>query len=238
MRGEQIDIGVNGIHATGSPPLARGTGDICGVCWPPAWITPACAGNRQCDNLLHTCGWDHPRLRGEQLPSVRHGAGDKGSPPLARGTVSKVIVPLDTVGITPACAGNRVYTASRPSRPADHPRLRGEQFQLSLLAVWDSGSPPLARGTAAPNTLPSARAGITPACAGNSFQTRPVTALRWDHPRLRGEQTLWAKTCGSHRGSPPLARGTAGLTLTAGSAARITPACAGNRQRQRQRQRE
>ena len=170
MRGEQIDIGVNGIHATGSPPLARGTGDICGVCWPPAWIPPACAGNRQCDNLLHTCGWDHPRLRGEQLPSVRHGAGDKGSPPLARGTAKPLISWVTRLGITPACAGNSKLAAWQMQAGEDHPRLRGEQERDIAELRSPLGSPPLARGTATFYCASVLTAGITPACAGNRLK--------------------------------------------------------------------
>ena len=228
MRGEQIDIGVNGIHATGSPPLARGTGDICGVCWPPAWITPACAGNRQCDNLLHTCGWDHPRLRGEQLPSVRHGAGDKGSPPLARGTVYAAAPKIPLAGITPACAGNRTLTSAPADTTGDHPRLRGEQpvkslfgaqggdhprlrgeqdIQRSKIGGWQ-GSPPLARGTGYNEVGAKPAYRITPACAGNRATQQEILFGQQDHPRLRGEQGAPSVPSVSAVGSPPLARGT------------------------------
>ena len=90
------------------------------------------------------------------------------------------------------------------------------------------GSPPLARGTATLNELNLARIGITPACAGNSLATvRPWLAKR-DHPRLRGEQCMPLADCITAIGSPPLARGTAGVPSTVLYTPGITPACAGN----------
>ena len=70
----------------------------------------------------------------------------------------------------------------------DHPRLRGEQFILTIRLAFTSGSPPLARGTGSVAALRSARAGITPACAGNSVAEIFQKPVEEDHPRLRGEQ--------------------------------------------------
>ena len=50
------------------------------------------------------------------------------------------------------------------------------------------GSPPLARGTGSVAALRSARAGITPACAGNRPIRIDYSIQYRDHPRLRGEQ--------------------------------------------------
>ena len=127
LRGEQLTFWVQITGGIGSPPLARGTGDGSASQTRQVGITPACAGNSaramsQCERIQ-----DHPRLRGEQLHSVRHGAGDKGSPPLARGTVALPISLYAVRRITPACAGNRMTYGKLGAPYRDHPRLRGEQ---------------------------------------------------------------------------------------------------------------
>ena len=55
--------------------------------------------------------------------------------------------------------------------------------------------------------------------------------MRWDHPRLRGEQRADTRTVYCSPGSPPLARGTGFLRAPTKSGTGITPACAGNRSR-------
>ena len=93
------------------------------------------------------------------------------------------------------------------------------------------GSPPLARGTATKRIKYFVTSGITPACAGNRFFAKIEIFLFRDHPRLRGEQPPPTRTPIMASGSPPLARGTEGITRLDYSGLRITPACAGNSQR-------
>ena len=154
----------------GSPPLARGTGGTEHSEIRGAGITPACAGNRctYCHKRLRV--EDHPRLRGEQLQRARRLYKTLGSPPLARGTARAELSRGHDRGITPACAGNSLDTlyARRASR--DHPRLRGEQTMIMAGKLLVSGSPPLARGTAAMPYRWIQAAGITPACAGNRLK--------------------------------------------------------------------
>ena len=70
------------------------------------------------------------------------------------------------------------------------------------------GSPPLARGTERETIGKINIAGITPACAGNSWVHPMKSMAIEDHPRLRGEQIGAANPCRVRQGSPPLARGT------------------------------
>ena len=131
----------------------------------------------------------------------------------------------------------------------DHPRLRGEQKKPKTKRGESMGSPPLARGTGTAAAWAARIIRITPACAGNSMRAWRMRANGWDHPRLRGEQFPFSMLILYNIGSPPLARGTAVLSLFAlpavgspplarGTAklsiarwydAGITPACAGNR---------
>ena len=209
LRGEQADSRSLSFGVQGSPPLARGTACHLAGHGGGLGITPACAGNR-CRSSWCACpSGDHPRLRGEQSDLGRVVAVQVGSPPLARGTVSSLLVMLCGRGITPACAGNSRGRARGSVWRQDHPRLRGEQLFPAAGAAWMLGSPPLARGTAARGRDLRLLDGITPACAGNSSFTIATST-----PKM---------------GSPPLARGTDHRPRRSGPDQGITPACAGNR---------
>ena len=174
-------------------------------------------------------GRDHPRLRGEQFKTAALSGSPLGSPPLARGTEMRGHFGAESMGITPACAGNSLLWP-RTCRPWwDHPRLRGEQVKRKEGRSKMEGSPPLARGTEMRGHFGAESMGITPACAGNSLLWPRTCRPWWDHPRLRGEQPSRRYADAVQIGSPPLARGT-GIVLRALRARyRITPACAGNR---------
>ena len=170
-------------------------------------------------------------MRGEQVTYQLITQSTTGSPPLARGTVPAVTGADGMAGITPACAGNSCSAFAWQDILWDHPRLRGEQYDLDDLDKLGIGSPPLARGTVFFCTKPCTRTGITPACAGNSFLLRLLCRLLRDHPRLRGEQSICPFAIFLGIGSPPLARGTETRYNDNMADARITPACAGNRER-------
>ena len=106
--------------------------------------------------------------------------------------------------------------------------MRGEQAIICGSPPSDSGSPPLARGTAPQLAADCPPWGITPACAGNSSDSDSDCIGLEDHPRLRGEQTRPQGLQNRGTGSPPLARGTDRDTRTRTITGRITPACAGN----------
>ena len=133
---------------------------------------------------------------------------NKGSPPLARGTVIFSPRHSNGAGITPACAGNSITLSWSYPPSRDHPRLRGEQARAVALATQSLGSPPLARGTAKSSIARWYDAGITPACAGNRALQETDAGLEEDHPRLRGEQCFVPHLPACTQGSPPLARGT------------------------------
>ena len=168
LRGEQLVCTNEITWRGGSPPLARGTVFLGFRPRSVDRITPACAGNRLSFHrtLRHTR--DHPRLRGEQLPSSLNVPPVGGSPPLARGTEPVDYIVRVYFRITPACAGNRNKIIPLSPKGEDHPRLRGEQQQHSAIWLCTPGSPPLARGTGINKYCIADISGITPACAGNS----------------------------------------------------------------------
>ena len=88
LRGEQPLRRLRKSASIGSPPLARGTVRSAVEDVNLAGITPACAGNSEKARRFSVLLRDHPRLRGEQYYSTGNIRSAKGSPPLARGTVS------------------------------------------------------------------------------------------------------------------------------------------------------
>ena len=116
---------------------------------------------------------------------------------------------LGQLGITPAYAGKRCLCSSRVSPYSDHPRIRGEKLSASSPSPSPTGSPPHTRGKAALHGLGSVADGITPAYAGKSFPSLPLSLLPY--------------------GSPPHTRGKAYMIITAFMKIGITPAYAGKR---------
>ena len=91
----------------------------------------------------------------------------QGSPPHTRGTPFFYALNRDTVGITPAYAGNTEADAD------------------SLAAA--TGSPPHTRGTLGTESVIAPPLGITPAYAGNTYISFFLNPCCRDHPRIRGE---------------------------------------------------
>ena len=88
---------------------------------------------------------DHPRSRGNNLPYWAVVGTVAGSPPLAR---EQPISPEDMrygMRITPARAGTTNMREAKKIIREDHPRSRGNNYQNSVGAYADMGSPPLAR---------------------------------------------------------------------------------------------
>ena len=146
----------------------RGTDGSCKRHHIPQRITPACAGNSFFGQDRLPASEDHPRVCGEQRKSLLCAAAKGGSPPRVRGTA--LVIPPRWMGyrITPACAGNRLHFVFPHSRLKDHPRVCGEQSEISATAFALTGSPPRVRGTVGEARIQNAGERITPACAGNS----------------------------------------------------------------------
>ena len=132
-----------------------------------------------------------------------------GSPPRARGAVSRPSSAGIPGGITPACAGSSELYNENKEHIGDHPRVRGEQAIQKNDVEQNTGSPPRARGAVAPLAPSMAALWITPACAGSRDSSRERGLPDEDHPRVRGEQKTITSTASSGSGSPPRARGAA-----------------------------
>ncbi len=194
----------------------------------PGRNTPACAGNTLHDPRLAVVYTEHPRLRGEHSSAAAICSSVSGTPPLARGTRRPACGDLLESRNTPACAGNTSQPPCRAEPGSEHPRLRGEHAVRSPAPLATSGTPPLARGTRAGRPGRASRPRNTPACAGNTTASPRRGARAAEHPRLRGEHSMWASPCSPTSGTPPLARGTLMLAAVIQPRRRNTPACAGN----------
>ena len=64
---------------------------------------------------------------GEQARLALYPKGCRGSPPRVRGTDADPVSVADSMGITPACAGNRPVDTLVYRAFSDHPRVCGEQ---------------------------------------------------------------------------------------------------------------
>ena len=228
VRGEQEGNLTRGDRYDGSPPRARGAGEVNQDDVRGVGITPACAGSRVQIPAALPCGWDHPRVRGEQVTSSRLPRATYGSPPRARGAEIESRRPRGHSGITPACAGSRGWGRVPFFILRDHPRVRGEQAGSSYTRGFHGGSPPRARGAGRCISTTPNRQRITPACAGSRPTSPAWPTSGRDHPRVRGEQDQGDIYGYALDGSPPRARGAASGSWPLARGQRITPACAGS----------
>ncbi len=228
VRGEQLQLPLRPGRPWGSPPRARGAGSVQQDQVLRLGITPACAGSRWTHDAVWCSRWDHPRVRGEQGERAVLARSNWGSPPRARGADSASSASTCHCGITPACAGSRPPPDRGAPPRSDHPRVRGEQGAILFNLVRAAGSPPRARGAGGSCRRCARRPGITPACAGSRVVSPTRSTSRWDHPRVRGEQSVCGSAWSRSGGSPPRARGAGQRPARPRPEGRITPACAGS----------
>ena len=228
MRGEHRPATVRPPAIEGSSPHARGTPRVNPHGAQTPGIIPACAGNTLCTVEAGASHGDHPRMRGEHVPSNRKPASRMGSSPHARGTQLRDQVSRSLTGIIPACAGNTPADSPSKSPKQDHPRMRGEHVVFPRLPrpLW--GSSPHARGTRTPRHPPGRTIGIIPACAGNTMRRAAPAPRSRDHPRMRGEHVSHVDVPEAIAGSSPHARGTPCGRDRHPIPGGIIPACAGN----------
>ena len=170
-------------------------------------ITPACAGKSNWSHRFYSGSRDHPRVCGEKL-----------------GVVTEY---LPKIRITPACAGKSAYLVRYACPYEDHPRVCGEKLISNTGSRIPMGSPPRVRGKVWRTVAAAGDPGITPACAGKSWQTGETTTDSEDHPRVCGEKRVQRGDVDQCSGSPPRVRGKVTVNGQTLSDFRITPACAG-----------
>ena len=168
VRGEkQQNISVTDT-SSGSPPRTRGeVTELIGNLGFPR-ITPAYAGRRMYISSTASGSADHPRVRGEKAAPLAVAGLRLGSPPRTRGEADIPELGALEEGITPAYAGRSHGADRKPGISEDHPRVRGEKTQNTIISTNNQGSPPRTRGEVAGGSGGDHIRGITPAYAGRS----------------------------------------------------------------------
>ena len=127
MCGEKFNCNPGSPQHWGSPPHMRGKAKIFRRWSAEMGITPAYAGKSARILKRRTEKRDHPRVCGEKAVCSAVARQRLGSPPRMRGKASCVWIFARLIGITPACAGKRRYTAASVLWFWDHPRVCGEK---------------------------------------------------------------------------------------------------------------
>ncbi len=131
--------------------------------------------------------------------------------------------------ITPAYAGSSPIKTTLFFVNEDHPRVCGEQLATILDIPAEQGSPPRMRGAGVYFLHLTRLQRITPAYAGSSFIPKRGVGQVKDHPRVCGEQVIFAILTDCFTGSPPRMRGAEAAACFCAVLLRITPAYAGSR---------
>ena len=128
---------------------------------------------------------------------------------------------------TPAYAGKTADDDAGEGQAKEHPRLHGEN--LKVIWPWSrlNETPPPTRGKLPGAGKDGLDDGNTPAYAGKTCGRAPVQVRDWEHPRLRGENTLGDITVTSTGGTPPPTRGKQNPQSPPDQADGNTPAYAG-----------
>ena len=156
-----------------------------------------------------------------------------GSPPRVRELLTPPLNKEDVYGITPACAGITVCPVWPPGRAWDHPRVCGNYSLRNDGYAVTMGSPPRVRELPFLRCSACGFPGITPACAGITYNFCIVRIESKDHPRVCGNYCPPGRAHAAKQGSPPRVRELLDRALLDLHPARITPACAGITRRNR-----
>ena len=154
-----------------------------------AWtgIIPAYAGSTNLPTAGDDKAADHPRIRGEHCFAAIDGSGVEGSSPHTRGAPLGGVQMGVLRRIIPAYAGSTRFWQFLAVRSRDHPRIRGEHFQLGA----DQ----------------RCQLRIIPAYAGSTESFPYTLTVLADHPRIRGEHSGKRRRPRLLLGSSPHTRG-------------------------------
>ena len=181
-------------RSAGSSPHTRGARQSVASVTPHRGIIPAYAGSTPGPGSRPGARTDHPRIRGEHTQSAIDAEAAAGSSPHTRGALPQAFDDALADGIIPAYAGSTSMGAVDDVFKSDHPRIRGEHTQAILLGLRRRGSSPHTRGALSLARGASWRYRIIPAYAGSTPWLRSGLRRLADHPRIRGEHHLHARS--------------------------------------------
>ena len=190
-------------------------------------LIPACAGKTVRDKAARLNCWAHPRVCGENMPCGNTRILEGGSSPRVRGKPHSGSEHNTRRGLIPACAGKTRSDLSSYSIVWAHPRVCGENLQVSLDSFRGQGSSPRVRGKLASGRSTKTVTRLIPACAGKTRWALPALSVDGAHPRVCGENFLVDLVSEALAGSSPRVRGKPRRARAYRSGVRLIPACAG-----------
>ena len=110
----------------------------------------------------------------------------------------------------------------------DHPRIRGEHFEMSAAPDFPAGSSPHTRGARRPFSVSHDIVRIIPAYAGSTTRLGKDRYRLRDHPRIRGEHSALSAREICPLGSSPHTRGAPDALSSCHNDIGIIPAYAGS----------
>ena len=172
---------------SGSSPHTRGARPPCTRRPSGSRIIPAYAGSTPASRPLGGRVADHPRIRGEH---------------------HRILVPrVCEIRIIPAYAGSTGDSHQKSRGYRDHPRIRGEHARTNRKEKHNAGSSPHTRGALGVELRHAGSLRIIPAYAGSTAICPGWRRRSGDHPRIRGEHSMYSNLRTAARGSSPHTRG-------------------------------
>ena len=153
---------------------------------------------------------EHPRVRGENLWWKVIPILCPGTSPRARGKLAHNTTRRGQTGNIPACAGKTGCEFECFFERGEHPRVRGENCSRAKTSTAFRGTSPRARGKRRTWSRCVSHRRNIPACAGKTNNHTGLTSSSQEHPRVRGENSLFPVLVTSPSGTSPRARGKRG----------------------------
>ena len=144
-----------------------------------------------------------------------------------RGKLRGSLAAFFRVGLIPAYAGKTAHHAKSVRDFWAHPRVCGENPAPSPSTYCQNGSSPRMRGKRVGVGGGEELGGLIPAYAGKTMFLRRRAQCRPAHPRVCGENDLWAGQTVDWKGSSPRMRGKRGRCGSFCLPPRLIPAYAG-----------
>ena len=191
-------------------------------------LTPACAGSTSLPRASPRSSSTYPRVCGEHAPALPLRPSMIDLPPRVRGAPGIARSTLRRRRLTPACAGSTPERQSPVSGRSTYPRVCGEHRQTRAPYAAGTDLPPRVRGAPAEDARNRGERRLTPACAGSTTASAPVSAAQSTYPRVCGEHCDSAERRARLVDLPPRVRGAPGGLAARVPSLRLTPACAGS----------
>ena len=214
-------------ETTGSSPRVRGKRH-CSVCaGNSSGLIPACAGKTARGLAARIFGWAHPRVCGENIPTMSPVRPAGGSSPRVRGKLAFSPSTKSQTWLIPACAGKTSRIGNQRRTCRAHPRVCGENMRSWPVILPAAGSSPRVRGKRLLLDRYDRSVRLIPACAGKTTRSSPRAISSPAHPRVCGENLRVCRSSSMKAGSSPRVRGKLSASTTYSRRRRLIPACAG-----------